>query len=89
MAGRGRHHSRGAHFHGKAYRDHELDKALKALQRGDNPEELLRQFARNLTNKFLHQPTSGLKQAGEEGRQDQIRLAEKLFGMGEANSDKT
>ncbi|MGS2724405.1 glutamyl-tRNA reductase [Porticoccus sp. GXU_MW_L64] len=70
-------------------RDDELDKALKALQRGDDPQDLLRQFARNLTNKFLHQPTSGLKQAGEEGQQEQIRLVEKLFGVGDRDLNKT
>ncbi|MCV6606528.1 MAG: glutamyl-tRNA reductase, partial [Porticoccaceae bacterium] len=66
-------------------RDDELGKAIKALQRGDDPQQLLRQFARNLTNKFLHQPTSGLKQAGEEGRQDEIQLAGKLFAIDDKN----
>ena len=62
-------------------RDDELDKALKLLQRGDDPQELLRQFARNITNKFLHQPTSSLKQAGEDGQQEQIRWASQLFDV--------
>ncbi|UTW44198.1 glutamyl-tRNA reductase [bacterium SCSIO 12696] len=62
-------------------RDDELEKAIKGLQRGDDPEVLLQQLARNLTNKFLHRPTTGLKQAGEEGRQEHIQLAGKLFAL--------
>jgi glutamyl-tRNA reductase len=43
------------------YRDNELEKSLKQLARGDNPELVLRQFGRNLTNKLLHHPTEYLR----------------------------
>ena len=62
-------------------RDAELEKVLKALQRGDDPEQLMRTLARNLTNKFLHQPTIRLKQAGEEGLAERIAWANQLFGV--------
>lgn len=62
-------------------RDVELEKTIRQLQRGDDPEQLLRQLARNLTNKFLHTPTTRLKQASEDGQQDHILLANELFGL--------
>jgi glutamyl-tRNA reductase len=43
------------------YRDNELEKSLKQLARGENPELVLRQFGRNLTNKLLHHPTEYLR----------------------------
>ncbi len=48
-------------------RDAELAKALKGLASGQAPEEILQQFARNLTNKFLHKPSAALKQASSQG----------------------
>ena len=61
-------------------RDDELAKVLKSLQRGDDPQQLLRLLAHNLTNKFLHEPTTRLKQAGEEGAEQHIQWANQLFG---------
>jgi glutamyl-tRNA reductase len=62
-------------------RDAELEKAMMALARGQQPEEVLASLARGLTNKLLHTPTLRLKQAGEEGRDDHIRLAHELFDI--------
>lgn len=62
-------------------RDAELDKALASLQRGQPAEEVLGALARGLTNKLLHTPTLRLKQAGEEGRDDHIRIAHELFDI--------
>ncbi|KJS04980.1 MAG: glutamyl-tRNA reductase [Gammaproteobacteria bacterium BRH_c0] len=69
-------------------RDTELDKALTALQRGQPAEEVLTTLARGLTNKLLHTPTMRLKQAGEEGRDDHIRLAHELFDIKAGCQDK-
>src|SRR5690606_6741774 len=38
----------------ESLRDIELQKALTALEAGSNPEQVLQQFARNLTNKLIH-----------------------------------
>src|SRR5690606_19686917 len=70
-------------------RDAELDKALAALQRGQPAEEVLTALARSLTNKLLHTPTLRLKKAGEEGRDDHIRLAHELFDIQSGCQDKT
>jgi len=62
-------------------RDAELGRALAALERGQPAEAVLTNLARGLTNKLLHTPTLRLKQAGEEGRDDHIRLAHELFDI--------
>jgi len=46
-------------------RRHELDRALKALARGENPAAVLESFSRGLTNKLLHDPTLALKKPTE------------------------
>jgi glutamyl-tRNA reductase len=64
-------------------RQGELDKALKAITRGDAPEKVLQQLSRGITNKLIHAPTAGLKQASAEGRDDQLRSARQLLGIAE------
>lgn len=64
-------------------RQQELDKALRSIARGDDPEKVLNQFSRGLTNKLIHAPTAGLKQISADGRQDQLRRARKLLGIAE------
>lgn len=70
-------------------RDLETDKALSALRTGQDPEQVLRSFARNLTNKLLHTPTARLKLAGEEGRTEHIHLAHDLFGLKKPDEDSS
>ncbi len=45
----------------------EMEKALKQLQKGENPEKILETLSIALTNKFLHAPSHALNQShGEE-----------------------
>jgi glutamyl-tRNA reductase len=62
-------------------REAELDKALRQLQRGDNPEQVLQQFSRGLTNKLIHQPSVTLKKAGSQGRLEVMSVVRELFGL--------
>ena len=62
-------------------RQQELDKALRNIARGDDPEKVLNQFSRGLTNKLIHAPTAGLKQVSADGREDQLRNARELLGI--------
>jgi glutamyl-tRNA reductase len=62
-------------------RDSELEKALRALQAGQNAEDVMKSLARSLTNKLLHTPTTRLKQASEDGHTDHIQWAQDLFGL--------
>ena len=62
-------------------RDEEVGKAMQALQRGQDSESVIATLARNLTNKLMHKPTTRLKRAGEEGRDDTIDATHDLFGL--------
>ena len=50
----------------EAWRDAEIDRAMKAIARGENTEETMKVLARNLTNKLLHHPTEMLKQLSDQ-----------------------
>jgi glutamyl-tRNA reductase len=56
-----------------------LKKSVKQLSAGQEPEEVLTFLAHTLTNKFLHQPCTELRKAGEEERHDLIQAARRLF----------
>ena len=62
-------------------RDDELLRALRSLENGVEPEQVVKQLARNLTNKLLHTPTTKLMEAGEQGQQDYVEWANTLFGL--------
>lgn len=62
-------------------REQELERALRALARGDDPEVVVAQLARGITNKLIHAPTAGLKQASAEGRSDLLAGARRLLGL--------
>jgi len=62
-------------------RAEEVGKALQSLQRGQESESVIETLARNLTNKLMHKPTTILKQASEEGRDDTINATQDLFGL--------
>jgi glutamyl-tRNA reductase len=62
-------------------REQEVQRAQRALARGDDPRQVLNQLARAITNKLIHAPTTGLKQASVDGRQDLINNARKLLGL--------
>jgi glutamyl-tRNA reductase len=51
----------------EATRKAELDKALKLIKKGENPEKVLETMSNALTNKFLHAPSHVLNQSqGDE-----------------------
>lgn len=62
-------------------RDMELQKALRSLQGGANAEQVLQQFARNLTNKLIHSPTTVLKEASASSRHHVLQVAHELFDL--------
>jgi glutamyl-tRNA reductase len=65
----------------EAMRDIELQKALSALQSGTQPELILQQLARNLTNKLIHAPSAHLKEASANGQFQVVQLAHGLFDI--------
>ncbi len=64
-------------------RDEVLQKALRDLDNGLQAEQVVRQMAKSLTNKLLHNPTQQLKQAGEEGQHELLMLSQQLLGFPE------
>jgi len=65
--------------HAEQLRDEVLDKALKMLESGRDPHEALEFLARTLTNKLLHQPSTQLREAGSNGRQDLLAAVSTLL----------
>lgn len=59
--------------------DEVLAKAKKQLATGQNIEEVLDYLAHTLTNKFLHQPSTRLRQASQDNREDILSIAKDLF----------
>lgn len=68
-------------------KEQELQKSLKSLRRGDDPEEVLSQLARNLSNKFMHAPSLQAKAAAAEGRDGLVDALQTLFDL--ENDTKT
>ncbi|MDJ0878781.1 MAG: glutamyl-tRNA reductase [Halieaceae bacterium] len=64
-------------------RDAEVDKALRALERGEPAEQVLNALARSLTNKLIHSPTIELRRASAEGKPEVLELARGLLGIRE------
>ncbi len=65
----------------EAVRDQELKKALLSLAKGAQPEDVLLQLARTLTNKLMHHPSVQLKNAAAKGQHKQLEWAQKLLGL--------
>jgi len=66
---------RGLREQAERSRRHELERALKALERGDDPRQVLERMSESLTSKLLHPPTHALNAAPESERE---RIAELL-----------
>jgi glutamyl-tRNA reductase len=56
-----------------ALRRREMDRALKQLARGEAPEAVIEQLSQALTNKFLHDPMSTLRDAGDEAEAARVQ----------------
>ncbi len=72
----------------RALRDHaysiQNDVLLTAqgkLQAGADPKKVLEETARALTNKLLHEPSTQLKSAGANGREDLLYAAQEIFNL--------
>lgn len=64
-------------------RQTELDKARRALEKGQSPEQVLEVLARGITNKLIHSPSVQMKKASAEGRDELVTLTQELFELGD------
>ncbi len=67
--------------HGERMRRHELDKARKALARGEDPHAVLEAMSRALLNKMLHDPSHALNQADGHEREELARVVSRLYNL--------
>lgn len=61
--------------------DEELAKARRQLNNGTDLDVVLQQLAQGLANKFMHEPTTRLKQASAAGRKEIINVSRELFDL--------
>ena len=66
---------------GERMRRHEVDHALRALARGDAPEQVIDRLSQALANKLLHGPTHALNQAEGAERDEVARLISRLYNL--------
>ena len=57
----------------------ELERAFKALERGDDARRVLELLSESLTNKLLHPPTQALNSATDADREELLQLLERLY----------
>lgn len=63
----------------EAVQNLELERAKKALARGVNPEQVLEQLARGITQKHMHGPLSALHSSQDHERQELLSLIPRLI----------
>ncbi|MCX7151056.1 MAG: glutamyl-tRNA reductase [Proteobacteria bacterium] len=64
---------------GEGARRQELDRAFRALGRGEDPRAILESLSQGLTNKLLHGPTQALHDAGGGDRSQLQQFIAKIF----------
>ncbi len=65
--------------HAERYRQIELERARRALARGDDPAQVLELLSNGLMNKFLHHPTQTLNQSTGLTQQQLVDALHRLF----------
>ncbi len=59
----------------------ELEKALKRLEKGEDPAAVLTGLANQLTNKIIHHPSVQMKQAKADDREEILAAISQLFDL--------
>jgi len=59
----------------------ELEKALKELQAGRNPEEVIAALSTSLTNKLIHAPTVAIRSATADDQADLLETLKALYKL--------
>ena len=72
----------------EAMRDNCIKNAVRQLKNNKDPEYVIKEMAKQLTNKILHNPSIQIKQAGIDEREDLIKAACTLFSIEEKTNQK-
>ncbi len=67
--------------HAERMRRHELDRAHKALARGEDPAAVLERLSHGLINKFMHEPSHAINQAGGAERDRLVESLNRLYNL--------
>jgi glutamyl-tRNA reductase len=67
------------HKHARKNSDELVDKALRKIRAGQDPEQVIAKLAHTLTKRILHLPSTRLRQAAEEQDDDLLKVANRLF----------
>lgn len=65
----------------ESIRNLEVEKALRALEKGGDAAGVLESLARTLTNKLIHSPSVQMKKASADGRDDLLLLTRELYEL--------
>ncbi|MAT83579.1 MAG: glutamyl-tRNA reductase [Gammaproteobacteria bacterium] len=65
----------------EAVKGAELERALRELKAGGDPEAVVNTLARSITNKLIHQPTVAIREASADGRADLIEYLKTLYRL--------
>jgi glutamyl-tRNA reductase len=63
-------------------RRHELERAERRLARGEDPQRVLDELSRALTNKLLHAPTHALNHSTDHERDALLATLARLYNLG-------
>ena len=63
----------------QAVQAHELERAKRALAKGESPEAVMEQLAHSLTQKYLHGTLAAIHQSEEAERQQLLGWLPRLF----------
>lgn len=66
-------------------RDACVKQAERQLAAGKEPQEVMKELARSLTNKLIHEPSAQMNQAAFEGRKNILDAAQELFNLKDNN----
>lgn len=70
----------------EAMRDAALARAHRQLAQGKDPVDVMNILANTLTNKFMHSPCAGLREAAAQGDVETLTLIQHLYHLPDANS---
>jgi glutamyl-tRNA reductase len=67
--------------HAEAIKQAELARAIRDLNNGSRPDQVLAGLARTLTNKLIHTPTAAIRDASADGRTDLLEYLKTLYRL--------
>ncbi len=61
--------------------ERELKRSIDSLEKGEDPEIVIRELIHRMNNKFMHDITTNLRHIGGEGAQEKLAIAREILGI--------